>query len=89
MAALAAERAAMSLLYYGKQSTPDPEFVKTLTDPETRALFEQAQIQAQEQADRAFRENLWFSFGWFVSVLVGLGFSIVIWDALRSFLFGR
>ena len=79
----------MSFLYYGKRSTPDPEFVKTLTDPETRALFEQAQIRAQEQADREFRENVWFGIEWAVFVLVGLGFSMVIWDALRSFLFGR
>jgi hypothetical protein len=79
----------MSFWYYGKRSKPDPEFVKTLTDPETRALFEQAQIRVQEQADRQFRENVWFGIEWALFVLVGLLFSVEIWDALRSFLFGR
>ena len=72
-----------------KESINGPKTDKDPVDPVTQARIEWAQIQAKERADREVQENLWFVIKWAIFALVGLGISIVIWDALSSFLFGR
>jgi hypothetical protein len=73
----------------GKDLMNGPKTDKGLVDPVTQARIERAQIQAKESADRQAQEDLWFVIKWAIFALVGLGISMVIWDALSSFLFGR